>query len=1097
MGHFAYLLRNWRKLSLQTRHLCYDQGMPSTFDTLEDVFSQRELYRAIRKLLPAVLQADDAPPTLHLKHPVDSNEDKPSSKTDAASLLESLSLLFSAQLDNAPESSALQEPLPSTENSALAGSRALKDDVRLMGALLGLIITEHEGADFYRFIERLRQSAKDAREQSGQIGVERMHRVIQQALEGQNDTEQRNLLHRAVAAFRLFLLLAGIVEEFHQSEKFRAAPTQGLAGAIFQARNRKIDASRLKKIISKIAMRLVITAHPTKILRQTVLHHQKDIFYILQAMHAPDLTSFQQQSLLETLAEKVEVLWATQFSRWTKPEPQEEVTRVVSYLTRTLYATVPQVHQKLEQALVHYYGLKAGLPEQPLLTVGSWVGGDMDGNPYVTPTVFSDALSRQTRAILSLYITDIQETQDKLSHALHRIGITDALQASIETDLAAMRAVKADVRNFAELLGREPYRLKLTLMAAKLERTARQQSAGSNEAGVSNYASRAIPSAAKAGQTFCYHSPKELLAELDLLCDTLIAQGYKRSAHIRLDRLRQAVRIFGFHFASIDLREDTANINMTAEAILRASGVANPSLTIDALTAEILSAKALNTRHWEQASAKLPYDEKQHGLIRRMLGMLAVADQAHQTIGPEACSNLILTMTSRSEDLLCALLLLKTQGLFYSVFTPNEAVTYESHLDIVPLFETIPDLQNAATVMKPLFENAAYRQQLACRGNRQMIMVGYSDSNKDGGYFSSNWRIYKAQQELWEVATAAGIELRFFHGRGGNLGRGGGPAQRAIHALPPGTVAYGQDLTEQGEVLSRYYNVPETGLARCESLLSAIIEKNLEPETTGQTEQPAESLKAWEAVAETLSNAARQKYNSLVHENPNFIDYFEQVTPKEVELVKIGSRPSHRRAIQSVSDLRAIPWVFRWFQSRQIIPGWYGLGTALNAFIESSPETAASEKTGTLDLATPEARLVLLQTLYREWPFLESLLENSELILRQTDLSIARYYCDLSTHPDTTLPIFEDIQAEYLLTLKLIQSITGTPLLSSVEMLGLRQSIELKEPYLDPLNYIQVQLLAKYRTLSAENPDSPLLEPYHRVIVSSIEGIATGLGTSG
>jgi phosphoenolpyruvate carboxylase len=357
-----------------------------------------------------------------------------------------------------------------------------------------------------------------------------------------------------------------------------------------------------------------------------------------------------------------------------------------------------------------------------------------------------------------------------------------------------------------------------------------------------------------------------------------------------------------------------------------------------------------------------------------------------------------------------------------------------------------------------------------------MIMVGYSDSNKDGGYCTSNWNIYKAQQALWQVAREAGVELRFFHGRGGNLGRGGGPAQRAIQALPPETVRYGQDLTEQGEVLSRFYNVPETAQARCESLLNAIIRKNIE-----KTKQTAVEDSQWECIAEKLSAHARTKYNSLVHENPHFIEYFEQVTPKEVELVKIGSRPSHRRNVQTVSDLRAIPWVFRWFQSRQIIPGWYGLGTALSRFVAENPAENAA----------------LLQTVYQQWPFLESILENSEIILRQTDLSIARYYCSLAQDQENTLAILDDIEAEYNLTLTMIREITGKPLLSEPESQFLKRSIELKEPYLDPLNYIQVRLLSKYRQLSQNEPDNPMIDSYHRVIISSIEGIATGLGTSG
>jgi phosphoenolpyruvate carboxylase len=1051
-------------------------------DPRDCVLSQQELYRFVRNRLPGL-----------------------SDESEGAADVSSLSKFGRSALQGWPALCPDSPSKPENRGLSSAPGNALTDDVRLMGALLGLIIHEHEGTDFYRFIERLRQAAKEARAESGRIGLEKIQQVIEEALNNQDEEAQRSLLHRAVAAFRLFLLLAGIAEEYHQSIKYNVAQAgerEGLSEAILQARQQDVSPETIATLLDKLSTRLVITAHPTKILRQTILHHQKEIFYILQAMHAPYLTPLRQHDLLERLAEKVEVLWATQFSRWTKPEPQEEVGRVLSYLTRTLYPTVPRVHRRLLQALDYYYDSASSLPQHPLLTVGSWVGGDMDGNPYVTPDVFSDTLNRQYQAILKLYADDLLEIQDKLSQAVHRVALTTPLRESLERDLEQLRQAGEETHNYANLLEREPYRLKLTFMALRLQRTARQ-------------APLSAP-ASRAGSAFVYAGVHELLADLDRVRDSLLLQGYRRSVVIHLDRLRQAISIFGFHFASLDLREDTAIISKAASIIMQASSL-NASASglppgstakevvsadlMQQLTEEILSPKVLDTRPWEEFSVgtAVKMDEVTDRGVTRILRMLTMARRAYRLIGPEACHNLVLTMTSSSQDVLSALLLLKTQGLFHPVYAHNEKAQlpssgdstmaiprYESHVDLVPLFETIPDLRNAAEVMKVLFDNPAYRIQLACRGNRQMIMVGYSDSNKDGGYFTSNWHIYKAQRELWRVARDAGVELRFFHGRGGNLGRGGGPAQRAIRALPPGTVAYGQDLTEQGEVLSRYYNVPETGQARCEGLLSAMILKNLD---FAQEEHPEDTVKAsWEAIAETLSGYARTKYNQLVHENPDFIDYFEQVTPKEVELVKIGSRPSHRRAIQSVSDLRAIPWVFRWFQSRQILPGWYGLGTALRSFVESD-----DVQPGT----TRQDRLLLLQTLYRQWPFMESLLENSEIILRQTDMSIARCYSELSTHPERTNPIFEDIEAEYTLTLAMLEEITGQPLLSEPEAQTLKQSIALKEPYLDPLNYIQVQLLARYRKLAQEQPDSPLLEPYHRVIVSSIEGIATGLGTSG
>ena len=1021
--------------------------MPISLELPHKRLSQGDLYRSIRRSLPSVEDTTA----------VDVSE------------LDAVSAASMTGANSVSQSFKSISPLAQLVEAQLAEAHkvgnALKDDVRLMGALLGLIISEHEGPDFYRFIERLRQASKDAREQSGKIGVEKIHGVIQAELEGDDETAQRSTLHRAVAAFRLFLLLAGIAEEYHQSAKFNhseQADQQGLLEAIGKAKTQGLNLPDLEALLERTTARLVITAHPTKILRQTILHHQKDIFYILQAMHTPDLNPFRQQELVKELSEKVEVLWATQFSRWTKPEPQEEISRVLSYLTRTLYTTLPTVHQKLHQALQYHYESESESPQHPILTVGSWVGGDMDGNPYVTPEVFSDALTRQAEAILNLYADDLQETREKLSHAMHRVGISEALKTSIQQDLEDMREAGEDNQTYASQVEREPYRLKLSLMMRRLQGTRDHNAFLTTEK--------------RAASPFVYPNSQALLADLNVVSDSLCEQGYKRSATVRLDRLKRTVSIFGFHFASIDLREESNHINQTAKAVLRATGVEDSQDFLGDLTREILTRKVLNTSHWEEPQARLPYAEADKQVIQRMLGMLETANKARRFISPDACRNLVITMTNAPVDILAALLLLKTQNLFYPLYG-DENPQYASHMDIVPLFETIPDLQNATDIMRAVFANPAYRQQLAARGNRQMIMVGYSDSNKDGGYFTSNWNIYKAQEALWAVAQEAGIELRFFHGRGGNLGRGGGPAQSAIRALPPGTVRYGQDLTEQGEVLSRYYNVPETAQARCENLLNALIQKDLEHPGTEEVAQNH----IWEAFADQLSAFARTKYNSLVHENPHFIEYFEQVTPKEVELVKIGSRPSRRHNVQSVSDLRAIPWVFRWFQSRQIIPGWYGLGTALSRFVEEDPET----------------KLTLLKRMYGSWHFLESILENSEIILRQTDLSIARYYCGLAEDKVNTEAILADIEAEYNLTRRMIEAITGNPLLSEPEAQTLKQAIELKEPYLDPLNYIQVQLLSKYRKLAANDPESPMLEAYHRVIVSSIEGVATGLGTSG
>lgn len=504
-------------------------------------------------------------------------------------------------------------------------SDGLTDDIRLLGALLGLIISEHEGADFYRFIERLRQASKEARSQSGRIGLEKIDAVIQRELSGLDETGQRSILHRAVAAFRLFLLLAGIAEEYYQSARFLQGGNHSQLGlhnldeAVASAKRAGYSLEDFTAAAEKISARLVFTAHPTKILRQTILHHQRDIFYILKGMHTPELTSFRQQELLDELSEKIEVLWATQFSRWTKPEPKEEISRVLSYLNNTLYQTVPQVHQTLKQGLRYYYGVspnQSHLP--PMLSVGSWVGGDMDGNPFVTPEVFAEALIGQYRAILGQYAAELKKMLNKMSHAGHRVHLKEKLRASIEQDLADMHQAGEETRNYADLLEREPYRLKLNLIALKLEHTGRRNIFWAAES--------------RAGVPFVYHSAQDLLDDLSLVAENLEGQGYHRSVRVRLQRIRETVQIFGFHFASIDLREESSHIGWAAQAILAASGRAPETSSREVLTEEILSLKVLNTRQWEDSPIPTAEDAAKEKVIKRILGMLSTARQAQRFI---------------------------------------------------------------------------------------------------------------------------------------------------------------------------------------------------------------------------------------------------------------------------------------------------------------------------------------------------------------------------------------------------------------------------------------------------------------------------------
>jgi phosphoenolpyruvate carboxylase len=474
----------------------------------------------------------------------------------------------------------------------------------------------------------------------------------------------------------------------------------------------------------------------------------------------------------------------------------------------------------------------------------------------------------------------------------------------------------------------------------------------------------------------------------------------------------------------------------------------------------------------------LPEGFQQDGEARRLFSMLNVARRAQSALGPDSVSGLVLTMTEAPAQMLAALLVLKAQGLF----AIDARGQVDSRIDLIPLFERIDDLRAGPAILEALFENEAYKRQLSARNNLQVVMLGYSDSSKDGGYFASNWEIYRAQASILRIADEHGVNVKFFHGRGGSIGRGGGPTQRAMMALPPGSTDHGQDLTEQGEVLARHYAVVDDAMAHFSNVVCSLWGKRLK--------EPGPSDTAWEHTADRIGQLSFTCYRKLVEE-PAFLDYFEQVTPREVELVKVGHRASDASAPKTAKpfdEIRAITWVFRWIQSRQMVPAFYGFGSALNQYVAERGKGG----TGSEQVWSELARM------YVEWPFFHSVVSNCETALRHTDLDIAGYYMrSLATDAKSSQHIARLIAEEYSTTVTAISRITGHDLLGRPEDEHLEQSIELKEPYLDPLNYIQVRLLKDYRKRLEEGATPEEIELYERAIVSSIEGIATGLGTTG
>lgn len=968
-------------------------------------------------------------------------------------------------LSHAEVTAAIRARLPAVGHPDHGGKRTpeqdpVGDDVRLLGSLLGLVILEHAGPAFYTSVEQLRQAARVARHEPGGPNWEELAHIMDRALEGKSHAQALAWLGDWAGAFHILLQLCKIIDAVHHQRRGRS-----LDASLWQLSDAHSEAELSR--VSLPAVRLVATAHPTKILRHRIIAHQGEIYRLLKALHSPALRDpFEQIDLLQRLAEKIEVLWATQFSRGEKPKASDDIDHTLTFFSRTIYDALAEFHRDLDR--LYRYCTGRTMPEHrtPRLTLGSWVGSDMAGNPSITPEVFAEALRKQHHAVLLKYAEDLHGIAPRFSHADYRAPLSGALQESLDRDLEEMASSGRDIGPLLRYRRREPYRLKLTLMAERLEHTL----------------DAPVLDASSARPTFSYANVDALRADLGLLNESLAETGYHRSRLQELDLFGRKLSLYGFHVASMDLREQAQVIGRAGLAVLE-------QLRVDTRGSDAAALERHYTREIVQQGDgliaplfsefdPLPDGFQQDGDARRLFSMLNVARRAQSALGPSSVSGLVLTMTESPAQVLAALLVLKAQGLF----AIDARGQVDSRIDLIPLFERIDDLRAGPNILRALFQNEAYQRQLAARGNLQVVMLGYSDSSKDGGYFASNWEIYRAQEAILQIATEHGVAVKFFHGRGGSIGRGGGPTQRAIMALPPRSTDHGQDLTEQGEVLARHYAVVDDAMAHFANVVCSLWSKRLK--------EPGPSDALWERAADRIGQHSFACYRKLVEE-PAFLDYFEHVTPREVELVKVGHRPSDagsRQQHKSVDEIRAITWVFRWIQSRQMVPAFYGFGSALEQYVDEQAKSGASAEHVWAELGK----------MYLEWPFFHSVVGNCETALRHTDLDIAGYYArSLASDAAGALRIGELISAEYQKTLAAIQRITGHTLLGRPEDQHLDQSIGLKEPYLDPLNYIQVRLLKDYRARLQQDATPEEIELYERAIVSSIEGIATGLGTTG
>jgi phosphoenolpyruvate carboxylase len=913
------------------------------------------------------------------------------------------------------------------DTQALEEDARLRNDIRLLGRILGDTVRDQEGADVFDLVERIRQtSIRFHRDEDRQARSE-----LEQILDGMS-TSKTVLI---VRAFSYFSHLANIAEDQNTIRQMRTrsaargAPRAGvLADTVAMAQAAGVTPAQLRQFFKTALVSPVLTAHPTEVRRKSTMDREMEVAHLLDRRERIQLTPEEAEASDEQLRRAVLTLWQTNLLRRTKLTVLDEVSNGLSFYDYTFLQEVPRLICALEDKLNS--GDEAASEVASFLRMGSWIGGDRDGNPFVTADVMRGTLRLQSSRVLQFYLEELHALGAELSISAHLADVSGELRALAERspDTSPHRSG-------------EPYRLAVSGMYARLSVTAKKLDV--------EVVRRPV------GEGAPYENAGEFQADLDVLDRSLISNNARVIARGRLRLLRRAVDCFGFHLARLDIRQNSAVHERTVAELLDA---AMPGMSYLALNEEsrvaLLSNELRNAR--PLASNFVKYSEETAG----ELAVFHAAAEAHARFGHDVIPQCIISMCKGMSDMLEVALLLKEVGLVH----PSGRCA----INIVPLFETIEDLQACAGIMDRMLSLHDYRRLVDSRGGVQEVMLGYSDSNKDGGFITSGWELYKAEIGLVEVFERHGVRLRLFHGRGGSVGRGGGPSYEAIIAQPGGAVNGQIRITEQGEIISSKYSNAEVGRSNLEILAAATLEASLL-----HPRQPAPKPEYLIAMDE-LSDLAFRAYRGLVYETDGFVDYFWNSTViNEIATLNIGSRPASRKQTRAIEDLRAIPWVFSWAQCRLMLPGWYGFGHSVETWIKAHPDKG----------------MPFLKELYREWPFFRMLLSNMDMVLAKSSIAIASRYAELV--PDVALRnrIFGRIRSEYQLVIATLLDIMGQNRLLQGNPL-LERSVRHRFPYLDPLNHVQVELLKEHR---ADNPDEQVL----RGIQITINGISAGLRNTG
>ena len=908
-------------------------------------------------------------------------------------------------------------------------SKKLSSDIKELGYLLGEVLIEQEGRHLFENVEKLRGLTKELRNNYDPAIINKIKAIV--AKLDYKDS------YNVVKAFSIYFILVNAADEVHQVTSEKNIPEhEKLVGSFEEAFDAvddlKLGKKSIEKILDSIEIIPVFTAHPTEATRQTILKKILKISNLLLSRELKNHSPFELETIQRKIKAEIILLWQSNEIRFSKITVEDEIMRGLFFFKEVIYKVLPDFYASLQTALSKKFNYQEQLPH--LIKFGSWIGSDRDGHPYVSADITKQTFKIHRREIINLYLTELNSIYEEISISSNIKNVSKKLLNSIKEDQA-----KLNFDNKGSIL-REPteiYRYKLHLIYNKLTNTRDEY-----------------------GEY--YKDASEFLHDFELITESLNRNDGEMIVREIIDPFIKKVKTFGFYFVKLDIRQNASLIYNAIEEILSVTKSINKftqlneTEKIEQLNEELINARPL-TNEFTNLS-----DE-----TRKIINEFRLIKWGYDNISENSASDYIISNCAYVSHILSALLLAKEAGLI----KVRDKKIVESKIDILPLFETIEDLRNSTIVMNELLDDPAYNQHIEKRNNCQKIMLGYSDSNKDGGIITSNYELYKAQMALKELCDKKKVELILFHGRGGSISRGGGPVNRSILAQPPYTIEGKIKLTEQGEMISAKYLLPDIAKRSLEIFTSAVFVKTAR--SFKKVKRP--KLENFIDKFSAISEYSFQHYRSLI-QHDNFIEYFRTITPIDIiEKIEIGSRPPSRKKTNDPSALRAIPWVFSWTQNRQTISGWFGFGTAVEKALENNNIT-----------------LKELKEMYSDWQFFNALLQNLEMVLFKTDMIIGREYLSLNKSKRIE-EIYDIINNEYEKSKKYLLEITGEKNLLDHNKI-LQRTLNLRNPYLDPISFIQVNLIKKYRD---ENISKKTSEQLLNVLRASVNGIAAGIRNTG